>query len=187
MKTLYLIRHTQPDIAPGICYGQLDMDVSDSFINECNQILTLSPSFDLIITSPLLRTRKLADFLAQTANFKPETENRKPKTDSRLMEKHFGIWEGRAWDEIECNEIDAWAADVMGYAPIGGESAHQVMLRVEDFLRDLAQLSQRNIALVAHGGTIRAILAHLAKVPLTDTLNWQIDYGAVVAVQRCRG
>lgn len=182
MQTLYLIRHTQPDIAPGICYGQLDMGVNDDFNIEANQILRLIPPLDLIITSPLLRTRKLADFLAQTAYRKPQTKNRKPETDVRLMEKHFGSWEGRAWNEIERCEIDAWAADIMGYAPNGGESAQQVMLRVENFLRDLEQLSQQSIALIAHGGTIRAILAQLGKVPLTDTLNWQIDYGAVIAL-----
>ena len=27
MQTLYLVRHTKPDIAPGICYGQLDMEM----------------------------------------------------------------------------------------------------------------------------------------------------------------
>ncbi|MEQ1629906.1 MAG: alpha-ribazole phosphatase [Gallionella sp.] len=186
MQTLYLIRHTQPNISTGICYGQLNMGVGNSFEEEAANVQNWLPPLDLIITSPLLRTRKLADFLAQTATRKLETANCKPATDVRLMEKHFGAWEGCAWDQIERNEIDAWAADIMGYAPTGGESAHQVMLRVEEFLRDLAQLPQRNIALVAHGGTIRAILAQLAKVPMTDTLRWQIDYGAVISVQQNR-
>jgi broad specificity phosphatase PhoE len=61
-----------------------------------------------------------------------------------------------------------------------------VMRRVQSFLLDLAQLPQHNIALVAHGGTIRAMLAQLANVPLTDTLNWKIDYGAVIAVRVSR-
>lgn len=176
MQTLYLIRHTQPDIAPGICYGQLDIDVSTCFDNEARQVTNWLPSLDFIITSPLLRTRKLADFLAKTKSCKLET-------DFRLMEKHFGIWEGRAWDEIEPNEIDAWAANVMNYAPSGGESAQQVILRIEDFLSDLKQLPQRKIALVAHGGSIRAILAHQAGIPLTDTLNWRIEYGAVIGIK----
>ena len=176
MQTLYLIRHTRPDIPPGICYGQFDIDVSDSFEEEATNVLNDLPSLDLIISSPLLRTRKLAEFLAKTANCKLET-------DTRLMEKHFGAWEGRAWDDIARTEIDAWAADIIGYAPTGGESAQQVMQRVQSFLRNLAQLPQQNIALVAHGGSIRAILAQLADVSLTDTLNWKIDYGAVIAVR----
>ena len=178
MQTLYLIRHTQPDIAPGICYGQLDMDVSTGFEEQAANVVNWLSPLDLIITSPLLRTRKLADFLARTSDCTLTS-------DSRLMEIHFGKWEGRAWNQIERCEIDAWVADIMGYATLGGESAHQVVLRVKDFLSDLTQLPQKNIALIAHGGTIRAILAHLADIPLTDTLNWQIDYGAVITVQRC--
>lgn len=174
MKTLYLIRHTTPDIAPGLCYGQLDTGVADSFKTEATNISDWLPPLDLIIASPLLRTRKLADFLAQRCEV---------RVDARLKEKHFGAWEGRAWEDIERTEIDAWAADVMGYAPAGGESAQQLMHRMQDFLRDLSRLPQRQIALVAHGGSIRAILAQLADKPLTDTLNWQIDYGAVIAVQ----
>jgi hypothetical protein len=30
------------------------------------------------------------------------------------------------------------------------------------------------------------MLAQLANVPLTDTLNWKIDYGAVIAVRVSR-
>jgi alpha-ribazole phosphatase len=215
--TLYLIRHTRPNIAPGICYGQLDIDPAESFVEEANAILNWLPSLDLIITSPLLRTRRLAEHLAQ---------QREVRVDTRLMEKNFGTWEGRAWNDIARCEIDAWAADIMGYAPSGGESAQQVMRRVQSFLRDLAQLPNghdktsapsnkvhharspllnplpltceeaneslrefhvnQNIALVAHGGTIRAILAQIAGVPLTDTLNWKIDYGAVIAVRISR-
>jgi alpha-ribazole phosphatase len=175
--TLYLIRHTRPDIAPGICYGQLDIGPAEGFVKEAKAILNWLPSLDLIITSPLLRTRRLAEHLAQ---------QREVRVDTRLMEKNFGTWEGRAWNDIARCEIDAWAADIMGYAPSGGESAQQVMRRVQSFLLDLAQLPQHNIALVAHGGTIRAILAQLAGVPLTDTLNWKIDYGAVIAVRVSR-
>ncbi|MDO9012895.1 MAG: alpha-ribazole phosphatase family protein [Gallionella sp.] len=195
MQTLYLIRHTTPDIAPGLCYGQLDIDVSDSFEEEAANVLHWLPPLDIIISSPLLRTRRLAKFLATTANCKLERSGRnvssghrtayplRVQTDLRLMEKHFGAWEGRAWDDIERTEIDAWAADVMGYAPPCGESAQQLMQRVQALLRDLAQLPRQNIALVAHGGTIRAILAQLACVPLTNTLNWKIDYGAVIGVK----
>ena len=99
------------------------------------------------------------------------------------MEKHFGAWEGNAWDNIARNEIDAWAADIMGYAPPGGESAQQLMRRVQALLSDIAQLPQRSIALVAHGGSIKAMLAQIGDMPLADTLNWEIGYGGVICVR----
>jgi len=175
-QTLYLIRHTTPRIAPGICYGQLDIGVADSFAAEANDVLHWLPPVELIITSPLQRTRRLAEHLAQARHCEL-------RSDARLMEKHFGAWEGKAWDDIARSEIDAWAADILGYTPPGGESAQQLMRRVQMCLRDVAQLPQKNIALVAHGGSIRTMLAQIADVPLADTLNWKIDYGAVIGVR----
>lgn len=178
MKTLHLIRHTRPDVAPGICYGQLDIGVAGSFAMEAADTLNWLPPLDLIVSSPLLRTRRLAGYLA-------EAQRCEIRSDARLMEKHFGSWEGRAWDKIPRDEIDAWANDVLHFAPPGGESADQLMLRIERLLHDLLQLPEQNIALVAHGGSIRAILAQLADIALADTLNWTIDYGAVIAVRIC--
>jgi alpha-ribazole phosphatase len=121
----------------------------------------------------------LAEYLSQA-------QHCELRSDARLMEKHFGAWEGKAWDDIARNEIDAWAADVMGYAPEGGESAQQVMQRVQTFLHKLEQLPQQNIGLVAHGGSIRAMLAAIASVPLVYTLGWKMEYGAVIGVRDCQ-
>lgn len=179
MQSLYLIRHTSPGIAPGICYGQFNIDVAGSFEEEANNVLRWLPPPELILASPLLRAGRLAEHLAQARGCEL-------RSDARLMEKHFGKWEGKAWDDIARGEIDAWAADVMDYAPPGGESAQQLMRRVQGFLRDLAQLPQQSIALVAHGGSIRAMLAQIAGIPLANTLNWQMEYGAVICVRVCR-
>lgn len=176
MQTLYLIRHTLPDIAPGICYGQLDLKTADSFTAEAAEVLHCLPPVELFITSPLLRARRLAEHLAQA-------QQRELRRDARLMEKHFGAWEGKAWDDIPRHEIDAWAADVMGYAPPGGESAQQLLQRAQETLHAAARLPQRHIALVAHGGSIRALLALLGEVPLAQTLGWEVEFGAVVGVR----
>lgn len=176
MQTLYLIRHTKPDIEPGICYGQLDMDVAAFFEDEANHVLQCLPQPELVVASPLLRAYRLGEFIAQT-------QGCPLRSDARLMEKHFGAWEGKYWDDIPRHEIDAWAADVMNYAPPDGESAGQLMQRVKEFMDDLAQLPQQHIALIAHGGSLRAMLALIAGIPLADTLNWAMEYGAVVCVR----
>jgi len=180
MQTLYLIRHTSPRIVPGVCYGQLNIDVAGSFDEEANNVLRWLPPMELILTSPLLRARRLAEFLAQA-------QHCELRSDARLMEKHFGAWEGKTWDDIARSEIDAWAADVMGYAPPEGESAQQLMQRVQSFLREVERLPQRDIAIVAHGGSIRAMLAQFAEVPLLNTLDWKMEYGAVICVQNLLG
>ena len=174
-KTLYLIRHTPPQIASGICYGQLDVDVTEQFAEQAADISNWLPPVELIITSPLQRTRKLAEFLATQQGCEMHS-------DHRLMEMHFGDWEGRAWHDIARSEIDAWSADVMHYTPPNGESAQQLMRRVQQLLQDMTLLPQQHIAIVAHGGSIRAVLAQQAAIPLSQTMSWQIDCGAVIGV-----
>ncbi len=134
------------------------------------------PPVELIITSPLLRSLRLAQYLAQ----KQQCELR---NDSRLMEMHFGDWEGKKWDDIARHQIDDWSADVLNYVPPNGESSRQMMQRVQEVLREVALLPQRNIALVGHGGSIRGVLALLGEVELGRTLGWEIGYGAVIGVR----
>ena len=173
---LYLIRHTAPDIAPGHCYGQLDVGLAQSFTREAQDTLHWLPPVGLVVASPLQRAHRLGELLAQ--------EHRCPlHNDSRLMEKHFGAWEGRAWDDIPRPELDAWAANLEGYAPPGGESARQLLSRVEDFLQDIARTPQQSVAVVSHAGSIRAMLALLGDAPLARVVEWQVEYGSVTAVK----
>ena len=178
-KTLTLIRHTKPDIPPGICYGQLDINVAESFTDEAAQVSGWLNAADLIITSPLLRSRRLAEYLV--AQHQCEL-----RSHAGLMEMHFGDWEGRSWSDIPREEIDAWGADVLHYTPPNGESAQQMMQRIKIMLQDLMLLPQQHIAIVAHGGSIRVVLAQLAAIQLSQTMSWQIDYGAVIVVSRYR-
>ena len=177
MKNFTLIRHTTPNIPTAICYGQMDVDVAESFSIEAETVSGWLQSPDLILTSPLLRTSRLAEYLA--------TQHRcEVRSHAGLMEMNFGDWEGRAWKAIARSEIEGWSADVLHYTPPNGESAQQMMQRVQSLLEELAQLSQQQIAIVAHGGSIRSVLAQLASIPLSHTLSWQIDFGAVITIRR---
>lgn len=78
------------------------------------------------------------------------------------MEIDFGRWEMRAWDDIPRHEIDAWANDVEGARPHGGESVAQMTERVRRYLRDVARC-EGNIVAITHLGVIRcacAVLGH---------------------------
>lgn len=149
---LYLIRHPKPEIASGICYGQSDIDVSElncQLVFE--QVQTALPADIRIFCSPLQRCAKLAHLLHPA-----------PTLDPRLMEMHFGKWEMQSWDGIQRAEIDAWAADVVGYAPGDGETVVDLAARVIDFLRDLAEKNLQVAAIVAHAGSLRLIMAYEA-------------------------
>jgi alpha-ribazole phosphatase len=147
---LHLIRHPKPCIAPGICYGRLDMSAENPA--AVADVLRLEyPSGLPLWSSPLRRCRELAECL--------HTE---PRFDERLAEMNFGTWEGRAWDDIPRNQLDAWATDVAGYEPPNGESARALQHRALEFV---ATLNVPEAVIVTHAGVIRTLLAHWQGLP----------------------
>lgn len=149
-----LLRHTAPDIEPGICYGRLDIDVAATFPRDCAAALRLLSKPTAIISSPLQRCDKLAQAAAQHFDIPYQR-------DPDLMEMDFGRWEGIAWDAIPRCELDDWAADFMNARPHGGESVAMIFARAK---RALARHQRPGVSLllITHGGFIKAALAREA-------------------------
>ncbi|ONG48798.1 hypothetical protein BKE38_21555 [Pseudoroseomonas deserti] len=144
-----LIRHFPTAIAPGICYGRLDLAPGDGDVAALRQGL-VAAGLDAapIFSSPARRCRALAEALAAGG----------PVTfDERLLELDFGDWEGIAWDDIPRADFDAWAADVESNAPPGGESGAALRARVAAFH---AALPGRSVV-VGHGGPLKLLAALL--------------------------
>ncbi len=152
-----------PRVAPGVCYGQLDVaaEIPPSLVERL--LADLPPGLRLW-TSPLQRCRKLAEQLHPC-----------PMRDGRLAEIDFGAWEGRPWDEIPRSELDAWAADVAGYAPPGGESPRQLQARALDFVHSL---SDEEAVIVTHAGVIRTLLAWSQQLPPERWCELNFAYGS---------
>lgn len=154
---IYLIRHPRPEVRPGICYGSSDLTVSSQ--EQATTLATLLPQLQAlppttpIFSSPLMRCATLARQLSVARGAAA------PQCDARLAEMDFGAWELRVWDAIARDEIDAWAADLNGYHPGGGESVLQMAARVHAFHADLARSQHASAIVVCHAGTIRLSLA----------------------------
>src|SRR5262249_35131659 len=71
---------------------------------------------------------------------------------------------------IAARESDKW-----GFAPPGGESYAQVAVRIRDWYERL----ERDTVVAAHGGTARALIAHLGLAPPQDAAQYSIDQGVV--------
>lgn len=104
-----------------------------------------------IVASPLIRCRETAEILkANNPGLGPVT------FDDRLVEKHWGEWEGRNLHEMEATlGDDAHRGD---YRPDGGESRQDMLPRVSDALADIAAAATPRIV-VTHRGVIRAVYA----------------------------
>ena len=170
-----LIRHTSLQIEPGICYGQSDIDVAVSFANELarTQAKLADIGFDAVYSSPLQRCVKLAVAL----------NCGEPILDNRLMELNFGDWEMQAWDAIPRDTFDGWAHDYANEAPPNGETFSQLQQRGLSFLDEiLSKNLNKNVAIITHGGMIRALLAHVLNMQLKGLFRFVIDHGSVTQV-----
>jgi alpha-ribazole phosphatase len=159
---LHLIRHPLPLVAPGICYGRLDVAAEN--VPEAAEALRAElPSGLPVWTSPLVRCRMLAEALHAS-----------PAVDVRLAEMDFGDWEGRAWDAIARTELDAWAADIAGYAPPGGESPLAVQRRALAFV---AGLDVPEAVVITHAGVMRTLVAHVRNLPPASWTELKFGFG----------
>ncbi len=62
------------------------------------------------------------------------------------------------------------------------ESYREQFQRVAAFWEDLCRNNQEHVAVVAHAGVIRALLAYLLDIPLRKSLYVGIDYGSVTKI-----
>ncbi|WP_207511800.1 alpha-ribazole phosphatase [Longitalea luteola] len=173
--SIYLIRHTTPLIERGLCYGQLDIDVTASFKTEAEQIQQVLPAgIEQVYSSPLIRCHKLASYLFPNSTIQLEPD---------LMELACGEWEGIHWDAIPAEVIDPWMKDFVNVCIPGGESYLQMHSRVTQCFSRIIE-GPKPVAIVTHGGVIRSILAHITQTPLADSFGvFKISYGCVMQLE----
>jgi alpha-ribazole phosphatase len=150
---LYLVRHPQPIVAQGVCYGASDAACSPSELDAAAlELIKTLPRGLRVTSSPLQRCEQLAKLLSR---LEPDFVY---KTDHGLAEMNFGAWEMRAWDAIAPEELRAWTEDFSAYRCGGsGESAGQFVQRVARRLIQSAQGGNDEIW-ITHAGVIRALL-----------------------------
>ena len=174
---IYLMRHGETDYnKKGLIQGSLDIPLNeygirlaqltrDGFRNE-------GLKFDKAYCSPLIRARQTADILL-------EGQDTPISYDDRICEMNFGEGEGILLKDIsikpEYENIDYLFHDPEKYvATEVGESYEALFQRVKDFLEQEIypkENSYKNVLVCCHGGIIRAFLAFLKKLELSQFWN----------------
>ena len=89
--------------------------------------------------------------------------------DVRLREVDVGTWQGLVWAEREAFDPDNYAAYIANPMHVsfpGGESLHDMQVRVVAALKDiLIAHPTGHVVIVTHGGPIRAALRHFGLWP----------------------
>jgi len=159
---------------------------------RCGEILRnifvrdgLSPHGLDYVSSPLRRARETMELMRATLGL----QSCGYRVETKLVEISFGEWEGLTYadvlardkDIVACRESNKW-----GFLPPGGESYAQLTVR----LRAWHETIDRHTVVAAHGGTARALIAHLEIAIPEDATHYSIEHGVVYVfagnhIERC--
>jgi alpha-ribazole phosphatase len=183
---IILIRHTNVDVGPEICYGKSDVALAKSFDAERLTVESklskelLERPRPVFYSSALTRSIRLAAFLSK---------NSKTTYEARINEIDFGRWEMTRWNEIDRTEFDAWAEDYVNSRPPGGESFYELCARAWDFFLEMISKPNKKNCVVTHAGVIRSIICRCLNIPLKNAFNISVDFGSVTKINydKCPG
>lgn len=165
---LLLIRHGETSWnALGKFQGSQNIDLSEEGIIQAKYLeKRLRNSFDCMYCSPLKRAYETADIICENINIKPIIKE-------GIKEIDFGKWEGLTVKQIEelyPNEFKIWTTD-REKAPLCGGNDGSIKFasaRAKKCLIDLVNENRgKTIAVVAHGGIIKASLIGLLEWDMT--------------------
>jgi len=168
------VRHA-PVASGGRIYGQDDLpaDCSDGAL--FGGLAAALPAAALWVVTPLRRTRQTADALLAAGAPVPAELRQEPG----FLEQHFGRWQGLTYEELAALRDGAahrfWHAPALERPP-GGESFAEVVERVGGAIERISAANGgRDIVVVAHGGSIRAALAHALGLAAEKALGFAVD------------
>jgi alpha-ribazole phosphatase len=150
---IWLVRHAQPLIASGVCYGALDVPAEvDATRQAAHGLAQRLPPEARVLVSPLLRCQQLAQALRV---LRPDLLF---DTNARLAEMNFGAWEGQRWDALPPEAFAAWTNDFWFHRVDGGECVADFMGRVGEVWDAAMAAGIANAPQVwlTHAGVIRA-------------------------------
>lgn len=154
--TVFLIRHGETPLTPLKKFsgdGPLNPQLTQVGLAQAElvakAVAQLNP--DIIISSPLNRTRQTADVVSRATGL-PVIY------DEAWIECSFGIWDGLSIDEVKEKypaDYHAWLCST-GFVPPQGESYDALTVRIDEALEKIvAMYPGQRVAVVSHNGAIK--------------------------------
>ena len=187
VKKLILVRHGETDWnAEGRIQGMLDVPLNALGMQQAERAATeLARTIDVaeLVSSDLLRTRETTTPINEATGFEP-------RFDARIRERHFGVWQGKTYEEWRIQDAMGMARYNAGdpdYGPEGGETASQFLKRCVDAVTDLVlSCDEKTLILVTHGGVVSSMVRHAQglnpqsartwSVPNASISEWRVEY-----------
>jgi alpha-ribazole phosphatase len=183
-RLIYLLRHGEVMRAETRRFiGHLDVPLSPGGEAQCAaqaRRLAALP-IEALYSSDLERARRSGEIIGAPHRLTPTPL-------PALREMAMGRWEGLTADEIRAREPEAfreWMTRIGEFPFPDGESVPDLVARAGPaFDGIVAGAPGGAVAIVAHGGTNRALLCRALGVPLERLLAFGQDYGALSVLER---
>lgn len=170
---IYLIRHTTPKVEKGICYGQSNIPLADSFSADAKKLIkSLPEKIDAVYSSPSNRCYNLAKLI----------KSKKLLVDNKLLELNFGDWEMKKWDEIDERSLNFWMKDYINVRTPNGENFIDLENRISKFFEEILKKNYKKIAVVTHKGVIMCMVGKALKIKIDDVFKISVDYSSVTKI-----
>jgi probable phosphoglycerate mutase len=138
----------------------------------------LGESVEVVVTSPVRRTRESAEILAARLG-------RDLVEEPGFAEMEFGAWDGLTFAEVReryPDEIQGWLG-ALDVAPPGGESFGEVEKRVVAGLEQvLADHAGQTVLVVSHVTPIKILVARAVAAPLSALFRMELSTASVSVV-----
>lgn len=179
MTKLMLVRHGETLWNYHARYqGHTDIELSDAGRGQAELLsrrLADQP-LQAVYASDLRRALETASIIARPHDLDVQTL-------PELREINFGAWEGLTYNEIRgrfSDLVDSWHASPATIQIPDGETFQDLASRAYGAVEDLVKKhDSATIAVVAHGGTIRAIVCALLGIDLNHLFRIRQDNGAL--------
>ena len=190
LPLIYLVRHGETDWnAERRLQGQADTDINEKGRLQADRngarlagLIRDAADFDFV-ASPLRRTRETMERVRLAIGLPRDGY----ATDPRLVEVHFGDWQGRTLPELEAAQsgsVEARERDKWNFRPPGGaaESYDGLSDRALPFFETLV----RPTICVTHGGVIRCVLRQVQQMDDQAAANIDIPQDRILRVENGR-
>lgn len=164
--------------ADGRIQGHMDIPLNNNGRWQARQLAAAlaEEAIDVIYASDLSRALETAQAVAQQ-------QDRAVDVEPLLRERHFGIFQGRVFEDIEQEmpeQAKRWRQRDPDFSPDGGESLRVFYARCVGAAERLAAAHPgKSVALVAHGGVMDCLYRAALRLSLQAPRSWQLGNASI--------
>lgn len=186
-RNFILVRHgeTQGNIGDRL-QGQFDASLTDKGVRQAQALSRrlANTDFDAVYASDLQRAVHTAQSILNNRS------NIEIQLRSELRELHYGAYEDTSWSVLQNGDptffkrFIEWETRPSAKFP-SGESTTDLWHRVGKFANELLanHPEEATILIVAHGGSLQALLAQFLALRITDQWRFQFDNTGVSIIK----